>query len=81
MKTAISVPDELAHWFDAVALRHGMNRSEFYRRAGEHFAAELEATGRVAQINDAVASTGRCADPDDGGESARALIDAGGWQW
>ena len=54
MKTAISVPDEQFERFERVAARHGMNRSEFFRRAGDRFADELEGVSELTAIADAV---------------------------
>jgi metal-responsive CopG/Arc/MetJ family transcriptional regulator len=42
MKTAISVPDNDFERFERVAARNGMNRSEFFRLAGQRLADELE---------------------------------------
>lgn len=52
MKTTISVPEAMAHRIDASALRHGMTRSEFYRRAAERFADELDAEDTTARVNE-----------------------------
>ena len=54
MKTAISVPDGDFQRFERVAARHGMNRSEFYRRAGERYADELEGASELTALADAV---------------------------
>ena len=54
MKTAISVPDGDFERFERVAARHGMNRSEFYRLAGERLTEELEGTSELTAIADAV---------------------------
>lgn len=54
MKTAISVPDADFQRFEHVAARHGMNRSEFYRRAAELFADELEGASELTALADAV---------------------------
>ncbi|MFD4991781.1 ribbon-helix-helix protein, CopG family [Cellulosimicrobium cellulans] len=53
MKTAISVPDREFERFERVAARHGMNRSEFFRRAGEKFADELEGGSDLTALADA----------------------------
>lgn len=47
LKIAISVPDRDFHRFERTASRHGMNRSEFYRRAAEHLADQLEGTSEL----------------------------------
>ena len=54
MKTAISVPDADFERFERIAARHGMNRSEFYRRAGERLADELEGSSELTAIANAV---------------------------
>jgi metal-responsive CopG/Arc/MetJ family transcriptional regulator len=59
VKTAISLPDRAAEHFDRVAKRHGMTRSEFYRRAAEHFAQELDDADLTAQIDDAIDAIGQ----------------------
>ncbi len=53
MKTAISLPDEEFERFERVAKRHAMNRSEFFRRAGERLADELEGTSELTRLADA----------------------------
>ncbi|MFI9488847.1 CopG family transcriptional regulator [Promicromonospora sp. NPDC052451] len=63
MKTAISVPDRDFHRFERVASRHGMNRSEFYRRAAEHLADQLEGTSELTRLaNAALAAAGQPAE-------------------
>lgn len=42
MKAAISVPDADFERFERVAVKHGMSRSEFYRRAAERYTEQLE---------------------------------------
>lgn len=59
MKTAISLPDHAAERFDRIAQRHGMTRSEFYRRAAEQYADELTEADLTAQINDAIDAIGQ----------------------
>lgn len=59
MKTAISLPDHVAARIDASARQHGMTRSEFYRRAAERYAAELERDDLTARIDAAVAAGGQ----------------------
>lgn len=54
MKTAISVPDETFARVEAVAAKHGLNRSQFYSAAAERYAAELESADLTTAI-DAVA--------------------------
>lgn len=54
MKTAISVPQGDFERFERVARKHGMNRSEFYRRAAQQLADELEGESELTAIADAV---------------------------
>lgn len=54
MKTAISVPDPDFERFERVAAKHGMNRSEFYRRGAEKLADELEGSSELTAIANAV---------------------------
>ena len=56
MKTAISLPDATAERIDEAARRHGMTRSEFYRRAAERYADELDNIDLTARIDAALAS-------------------------
>ncbi|MCL2596016.1 MAG: DUF3516 domain-containing protein, partial [Promicromonosporaceae bacterium] len=58
----------------------GLNRSEFFQRAGAAYAEQLERQSVVEAINDAVAYAGSPA-AEVSRASARALIDAGGWEW
>lgn len=81
MKTAISLPDHAAERFDNIARKHGMTRSEFYRRAAEHYAQELADADLTAQIDDAIDA---CGQP--GAETAEfrragnaRLVEAGEW--
>lgn len=53
VKTAISVPDADFERFERVAGRHGMNRSEFYRRAAQRLADELEGTSELTALANA----------------------------
>lgn len=62
MKTAISLPDHAATRFDRIAQKHGMTRSEFYRRAAEHYADELDGADLTAQIDDAIDDVGQPGD-------------------
>lgn len=62
MKTAISLPDHAAQRFDRLARQHGMTRSEFYRRAAEHYADELVGADLTAQIDDAIEAVGQPGD-------------------
>lgn len=70
MKTAISLPDRAAERFDHIAQKHGMTRSEFYRRAAEHYADELADADLTTQIDDAIDAIGQPG--DDAGEFRRA---------
>ncbi len=62
MKTAISLPDDAAERFDRIAQRHGMTRSEFYRRAAEQFADQLADADLTAQIDEAIGAVGQPGD-------------------
>lgn len=62
MKTAISLPDHASERFDRIAQKHGMTRSEFYRRAAEHYADELAGADLTTQINDAINDVGQPGD-------------------
>lgn len=59
MKTAISLPDHTAERFDRIAQKHGMTRSEFYRRAAEHYADELAGADLTAQLDAAIDAVGQ----------------------
>lgn len=62
MKTAISLPDHAAERFDHIAQKHGMTRSEFYRRAAEFYAIELTDADLTAQIDAAIDAGGQPGD-------------------
>ncbi|GAA0997981.1 CopG family transcriptional regulator [Subtercola frigoramans] len=69
MKTAISLPNGDFERFERVAVKHGMNRSEFYRLAGQRLADELEGASELTAIANAVlAQTGQ---PSGDGEFVR----------
>lgn len=81
MKTAISLPDGDFERFERVASRHGMNRSEFYRRAGRKLADELENEAELTALaNAALARTGQ---PSGDGsfldEAQRLLVEGADW--
>jgi predicted DNA-binding protein len=62
MKTAISLPDHTAERFDHIAQKHGMTRSEFYRRAAERYADELADADLTSQIDGAIEAIGQPGD-------------------
>lgn len=81
MKTAISVPDGDFERFERVAMRHGMNRSEFYRLAGQKLADELEGESELTALADAVIA--RAGQPAGDGEflkeSQRVVSEGSDW--
>lgn len=81
MKTAISVPDGDFERFERVAARHGMNRSEFYRLAGQRLADELEGEAELTALANAVIA--RVGQPSADGlllrESERAVLEGTEW--
>lgn len=81
MKTAISVPDGDFDRFERIALRHGMNRSEFYRLAASRLADELEGERELTALANAVIK--RTGQPSgDGvflGENARRQLESTEW--
>ena len=83
MKTAISLPDRDFDRFERIAKRHGLNRSEFYRRAAQRYADELEGESELTSVADAVLErAGQPADTDDGlflRESERVIRDGSEW--
>ena len=83
MKTAISVPDGDFDRFERIAKRHGLNRSEFYRRAAQRYADELEGESELTSVADAVLErAGQPADAEDGlflRESERVIRDGSDW--
>ena len=81
MKTAISIPDRDFERFERVAARHGMNRSEFFRRAGRRLVEELEGEAELTALADAViarvgqpAADGRFVD-----EAERIMLEETQW--
>ena len=81
MKTAISVPDADFQRFEDVAARHGMNRSEFYRRAAELFADELEGTSELTALGDAVIARAGQPSGDDTFRQASEKAILAGTEW
>ncbi|MDR0481965.1 MAG: CopG family transcriptional regulator [Cellulomonadaceae bacterium] len=81
MKTAISVPDAKAERFERVAAKHSMNRSEFYVRAGDHFADSLEDNRRLTRLaNAAIEASGQpSVDSADFRRAARTIIEGNEW--
>lgn len=54
MKTAISIPDAAFERVERHAKRLGLSRSEFFTRAAERWADELEDADLTQAINDAL---------------------------
>lgn len=54
MKTAISLPDETYERATRRARSLGISRSEFFARAAERYADELDADSVTARINAAI---------------------------
>ena len=80
MKPAIFIPDDLGARFDRVAKKNGMNRSEFFQKAGVKFADELEDAEFTDQLNVVIKEVGQ--EPSlFTAASARTLIDSGAWEW
>ncbi|MFT4136691.1 CopG family transcriptional regulator [Microbacterium sp.] len=80
MKTAISMPDRDFERFDRVASRHGMNRSEFYRLAGQRLADELEGGAELTALaNAAIARAGQPHDDLFLEESQRIASEGSDW--
>ncbi len=81
MKAAISIPDRDFERFERLAARHGMNRSEFYRRAGRRLADELEGETELTALANAVIA--RAGQPSDSSpflvESERIVRDGSAW--
>lgn len=81
MKTAISIPDSEFHRIERLAARHGMNRSEFFRRAGQILADELEGEAELTALANAVIA--RAGQPSGDGafvrENERRLADGVDW--
>ncbi|QWF24009.1 hypothetical protein KM427_10125 [Nocardioides sp. LMS-CY] len=77
MKTAVSIPDEVFREADEAAERLGWSRSQLYTRAIRQFLGE-QGDDPVTCALDALADEmGSPATP----VTARALIDAGVWEW
>ena len=50
---------DAAQRFDRIAQKHGMTRSEFYRRAAERYAHELADADLTTQIDEAIDAVGQ----------------------
>jgi hypothetical protein len=80
MKTAISIPNDEFDRFERVAARHGLNRSEFYRLAGNRLVDELEGeTELTALANSVIARVGQPADSLFLEESQRIVREGSDW--
>lgn len=81
MKTAISIPDGDFERFERVAARHGMNRSEFFRRAGRRFVDELEGDAELTALaNSVIERVGQpCANGLFLHESERTMLESTDW--
>lgn len=81
MKTAISIPDSDFERFERVAARHGMNRSEFFRRAGRLLVDELEGEAELTALaNSVIERVGQpSADSPFLTESERTLLQGTDW--
>jgi hypothetical protein len=81
MKTAISIPAAEFERIERIAARHGMNRSEFFRRAGRLLADELEGESELTAL--ANAAIARAGQPSGDGaflrENERALVAGTDW--
>lgn len=81
MKTAISIPDSDFEHFERVAARHGMNRSEFFRRAGRRLVEDLEGQAELTALADSVIT--RVGQPSADGsflkESERTMLERTEW--
>lgn len=63
MKTAISLPDHDFERFEQAAADQRMSRSEFYRRAADHFVSSLEEGADLTRLADAaLAESGQPSD-------------------
>jgi hypothetical protein len=81
MKTAISLPDDDFERFEKVAAQHGLNRSAFFRLAGQRLADELEGAADLTRLADsAIADAGQ---PSGDGlfvrETSRVIAESGEW--
>lgn len=80
MKTAISIPDDDFARFERIATKHGMNRSEFYRRAAQRFCDELDGGSELTALaNATLGPAGPSADPLFVRESERLMRDEVDW--
>lgn len=80
VKTAISLPDDMARRFDEAARRRGMSRSEFYRMAAERYLEHLESDDVTARVDAAIAVAGQPgADGDVWRRAAGEVIARGEW--
>jgi metal-responsive CopG/Arc/MetJ family transcriptional regulator len=75
VKTAISIPDELARRVDDAARRAGLSRSGFYQQAAELYANQLAGADITARMNAALASGANPPD-EDWAQASRAHLAA-----
>jgi hypothetical protein len=74
MKTAISVPDRVFARVEKAAKRLGISRSEFFARAAERWADELDRHNLTRQINEALTDVGEDENTDFLREAARSTV-------
>lgn len=81
MRTSISIPDRDCETFERVAARHGMNRSEFFQRAGRRLVEELEGAAELTELANSVIE--RVSQPSADSrflqESERTMLDGTNW--
>jgi hypothetical protein len=78
MKTAISVPDVVFARAERHAERLGISRSEFFAKAAERWADELDGAELTVAIDLALSESGPDLEMDFVHESARRLFTSGG---
>lgn len=78
MKTAVSIPDDLFHQADALALRLGKSRSEVYREALADYVARRE-PGAVTRALDEIADQLTAEHQPFGAQAARRTLEQSEW--
>lgn len=83
VKTAISLPDELADRIEVATARHGLSRSRFFALAAEHYLATLSSADLGAAIDRAVDLIGPELDEEavDVRAASLALLRQGDEEW
>jgi predicted transcriptional regulator len=81
VKTAVSLPDDLFERAEEAAQRLGVNRSQLYARALTKYLQDIGPDPVTDRLNELAAEHAKERAAPESSAAARAVIDAGGWEW